>query len=154
TSALYSGVNVLFGRLGLIQTPPRGSSPLSLVSVDPGQAHRVRSNLNQTLCSFVPLRPPVSASLQPSPSACRPSPVSNRLLPFPPMPPPGPSPLREVLLYFTRLGFIAFGGPAAHIAIMRRDLVQQRKWTNDQDFVDMLGVTNLIPGPNSTELTM
>lgn len=70
------------------------------------------------------------------------------------MPPKSATPLREVLAYFLRLGFIAFGGPAAHIAIMRRDLVQQRKWTNDQDFVDMLGVTNLIPGPNSTELTM
>ena len=68
--------------------------------------------------------------------------------------PPSQQPLREVLTYFLRLGFIAFGGPAAHIALMRRELVQQRKWTTDQDFVDMLGVTNLIPGPNSTELTM
>jgi chromate transporter len=64
------------------------------------------------------------------------------------------SPVREVLTYFVRLGCIAFGGPAAHIALMRRELVQQKKWTTDQEFVDMLGVTNLIPGPNSTELTM
>lgn len=70
------------------------------------------------------------------------------------MPSPNQQPLREVLTYFLRLGVIAFGGPAAHIALMRRELVQQRKWTTDQDFVDMLGVTNLIPGPNSTELTM
>ena len=62
--------------------------------------------------------------------------------------------LGEVLRYFFRLGIIAFGGPAAHIAIMRRELVVQRKWLTDQEFVDHLGVTNLIPGPNSTELTM
>ena len=70
--------------------------------------------------------------------------------------PPAPSPdrLGEVLRYFARLGVIAFGGPAAHIAIMRRELVVQRKWLTDQEFIDHLGVTNLIPGPNSTELTM
>ena len=62
--------------------------------------------------------------------------------------------LREVTLYFLRLGCIAFGGPAAHIAIMRRELVEQLKWLTDQEFLDHLGVTNLIPGPNSTELTM
>ena len=60
----------------------------------------------------------------------------------------------EVARYFLRLGVIAFGGPAAHIAIMRRELVGKRGWTSDQDLVDMLGVTNLIPGPNSTELAM
>jgi chromate transporter len=60
----------------------------------------------------------------------------------------------EVAAYFLRLGCIAFGGPAAHIAIMRRELVTQRKWLTDAEFVDMLGVTNLIPGPNSTEMTM
>ena len=60
----------------------------------------------------------------------------------------------EVARYMVRLGFIAFGGPAAHVAIMRRELVEQRKWVTDQEFIDMLGVTNLIPGPNSTEMTM
>ncbi len=60
----------------------------------------------------------------------------------------------EVARYFLRLGVIAFGGPAAHIAIMRRELAQNRGWTTDQELVDMLGVTNLIPGPNSTEMTM
>jgi chromate transporter len=63
-------------------------------------------------------------------------------------------PASEVARYFLRLGVIAFGGPAAHIAIMRRELVQARGWTTDQELVDMLGVTNLIPGPNSTELAM
>jgi len=62
--------------------------------------------------------------------------------------------LLEVLRYFLRLGVIAFGGPAAHIAIMRRELAGQRKWTTDAELVDMLGVTNLIPGPNSTEMAM
>ncbi len=62
--------------------------------------------------------------------------------------------LREVGAYFLRLGCIAFGGPAAHIAIMRRELVTQKRWLTDEEFVDMLGVTNLIPGPNSTEMTM
>jgi chromate transporter len=60
----------------------------------------------------------------------------------------------EVARYFLRLGAIAFGGPAAHIAIMRRELVAERGWTTDADLVDMLGVANLIPGPNSTELAM
>ncbi len=70
------------------------------------------------------------------------------------MPPSSPGSLGEVLRYFFRLGCIAFGGPAAHIAIMRRELVNQRGWVSDQEFIDMLGVTNLIPGPNSTEMTM
>lgn len=62
--------------------------------------------------------------------------------------------LTEAARYFFVLGCIAFGGPAAHIALMRRDLVGRRKWVDDQEFVDLLGITNLIPGPNSTEMTM
>lgn len=60
----------------------------------------------------------------------------------------------EVAAYFLRLGCIAFGGPAAHIALMRRELVLQKRWLSDEQFVDLLGVTNLVPGPNSTEMTM
>ena len=60
----------------------------------------------------------------------------------------------EVFRYFLRLGFIAFGGPAAHIALMRRELVVQKRWVSDEQFIDLIGVTNLIPGPNSTEMTM
>jgi chromate transporter len=62
--------------------------------------------------------------------------------------------LREVAGLFTRLGFIAFGGPAAHIALMHDEVVLRRKWVGEQEFLDMLGATNLIPGPNSTEMTM
>ncbi|WP_322795448.1 chromate efflux transporter [Tepidiforma sp.] len=65
-----------------------------------------------------------------------------------------PSPSGEVARYFLRLGCVAFGGPAAHIALMRRELVRERGWLSDEEFLDMLGVTNLIPGPNSTEMTM
>lgn len=62
--------------------------------------------------------------------------------------------LGEVARYFFRLGVIAFGGPAAHIALMRRELVRERGWLTDEELLDMLGAANLIPGPNSTELTM
>lgn len=56
--------------------------------------------------------------------------------------------------YFFRLGCVAFGGPAAHVALMRRELVAQRGWVTDQQFADIFGVSNLIPGPNSTETAM
>src|SRR3990170_2153895 len=62
--------------------------------------------------------------------------------------------LREVAALFLKLGLTAFGGPAAHIAMMRDEVVKRRKWVDDQHFLDMLGATNLIPGPNSTEMTI
>ncbi len=62
--------------------------------------------------------------------------------------------LREVAAYFVRLGFTAFGGPAAHIALMRDELVKRRRWLTDEEFLDLLGATNLIPGPNSTEMAI
>src|SRR5512138_871775 len=64
------------------------------------------------------------------------------------------SPLAEVAALFLRLGFTAFGGPAAHIGIMHDEVVQRRKWLTDQEFLDLLGATNLIPGPNSTEMAI
>ena len=62
--------------------------------------------------------------------------------------------IKEVFSYFFKLGFIAFGGPAAHIALLQQELVEQRKWMSNQEFLDYMGATNLIPGPNSTEMTM
>src|SRR5438105_15230107 len=62
--------------------------------------------------------------------------------------------LAEVALLFLKLGCTAFGGPAAHIAMMRHEVVQRRKWLDEQRFLDLLGATNLIPGPNSTEMTI
>ena len=62
--------------------------------------------------------------------------------------------LREVTLLFLKLGFTAFGGPAAHIAMFRDEVVKRRKWIDDYHFLDLLGATNLIPGPNSTEMAI
>jgi hypothetical protein len=62
--------------------------------------------------------------------------------------------LRDLALLFTKLGFVAFGGPAAHIAMMRNEVVERRRWMGEQEFLDLMGATNLIPGPNSTELAI
>lgn len=62
--------------------------------------------------------------------------------------------LLEVAQVFFKMGCIAFGGPAAHIAMMEEEVVNKRKWMSRQYFLDLIGVTNLIPGPNSTEMTM
>ena len=62
--------------------------------------------------------------------------------------------LKEVALLFLKLGSTAFGGPASHIAMMEQEIVQKRKWISPQHFLDLIGATNLIPGPNSTEMTM
>ncbi len=60
----------------------------------------------------------------------------------------------EIARLFFKLGFVAFGGPAAHIAMMEDEFVTRRKWISRQHFLDLIGATNLIPGPNSTEMTM
>src|SRR5580704_15333354 len=62
--------------------------------------------------------------------------------------------LRELAAFFLRLGTTAFGGPAAHIAIMEDELVRRRRWISREDFLDMLGASNLIPGPSSSELAI
>jgi chromate transporter len=62
--------------------------------------------------------------------------------------------LREVAKLFLKLGVIAFGGPSAHISMMQEEVVTKRKWMSEQHFLDLLGATNLIPGPNSTEMAI
>ncbi|HEY2581969.1 MAG TPA: chromate efflux transporter [Mucilaginibacter sp.] len=62
--------------------------------------------------------------------------------------------LKEIALLFLKLGTTAFGGPAAHIAMMRHEVVVKKKWLSEQHFLDLIGATNLIPGPNSTEMAI
>jgi chromate transporter len=62
--------------------------------------------------------------------------------------------LGELAGLFLKLGTIAFGGPAAHIAMMEDEVVRRRGWLTQAEFLDYLGATNLIPGPNSTELAI
>lgn len=62
--------------------------------------------------------------------------------------------LAEVVRLFLKLGFTAFGGPAAHIGLMHNETVTRRKWLSDEQFLDLVGATNLIPGPNSTEMAI
>ncbi|WP_414571148.1 chromate transporter [Nostoc sp. CCY 9925] len=62
--------------------------------------------------------------------------------------------LTELAMVFLRLGTIAFGGPAAHIAMMDNEVVNRRQWMSREKLLDLLGITNLIPGPNSTELAI
>lgn len=62
--------------------------------------------------------------------------------------------LKDIAKLFLKLGVIGFGGPAAHIAMMQDEVVVKRKWLTEQHFLDLIGATNLIPGPNSTEMTM
>jgi len=62
--------------------------------------------------------------------------------------------LAELAAINLRLGLTAFGGPAAHVALMHREFVEQRKWLTNEEFSDLFAMVNLIPGPNSTELAM
>src|SRR5215207_1293775 len=62
--------------------------------------------------------------------------------------------LAELAMLFLKLGTIAFGGPAAHIALMEDEVVRRRRWLTHEEFLDLLGATNLIPGPNSTEMAI
>jgi chromate transporter len=62
--------------------------------------------------------------------------------------------LKEIALLFLKLGSTAFGGPAAHIAMMRQEVVIKKGWLSEQHFLDLIGATNLIPGPNSTEMAI
>lgn len=68
--------------------------------------------------------------------------------------PTQPVSVREIARLFLKLGLVGFGGPAAHIAMMRREIVERRQWMSEQHFLDLLGAVNLIPGPNSTEMAI
>ncbi|MCG3172207.1 MAG: Chromate transport protein [Myxococcota bacterium] len=65
-----------------------------------------------------------------------------------------PTTLWELWRLFFRLGATSFGGPAAHIAMMREEVVARRRWLGEAQFLDLLGAVNLIPGPNSTEMAI
>src|SRR5512144_2197407 len=62
--------------------------------------------------------------------------------------------LAELTFLFLRLGATAFGGPAAHIAMMEEEVVRRRGWLTHERFLDLVGATNIIPGPNSTEMAI
>lgn len=62
--------------------------------------------------------------------------------------------LKEIFQVFLKMGLLGFGGPAAHTALMRKEVVEKRKWVSEQEFLDLMGATQLIPGPNSTELAI
>jgi chromate transporter len=64
------------------------------------------------------------------------------------------SKLAEVAKVFLKLGVIGFGGPAVHIAMMEEEVVRKRQWLSHEHFLDLIGATNLIPGPNSTEMAL
>ncbi|MFU8792892.1 MAG: chromate transporter [Acholeplasmataceae bacterium] len=61
---------------------------------------------------------------------------------------------KEIMAVFLKLGIFAFGGPAAHVAMMESEIVEKRQWITKEAFIDMLGFTSLIPGPNSTEMAI
>lgn len=67
---------------------------------------------------------------------------------------PARTPLAELAGLFLKLGAIGFGGPAAHVGMMEDEVVRRRRWLTREEFLDYLGATNLIPGPNSTELAI
>jgi chromate transporter len=67
---------------------------------------------------------------------------------------PAPGALADLARLFLKLGTIGFGGPAAHIALMEDEVVRRRSWLTGERFLDLLGATNLIPGPNSTEMAI
>jgi chromate transporter len=68
--------------------------------------------------------------------------------------PPGHGQITELAKLFLKLGLTAFGGPAAHIAMMEEEVVRRRRWMTHEELLDLVAATNLIPGPNSTELAL
>ncbi|MGF1496122.1 MAG: chromate efflux transporter [Elainellaceae cyanobacterium] len=82
-------------------------------------------------------------------------PADERPAPFLTLSPPEQNQrLKELAAVFFRLGCVAFGGPAAHVAMMDDEVVKRRRWMTRDELLDLIGVTNLLPGPNSTELAI
>ncbi|HTQ79026.1 MAG TPA: chromate efflux transporter [Thermoanaerobaculia bacterium] len=71
-----------------------------------------------------------------------------------PPPPPEARALYEVAGFFLRLGLTAFGGPAAHLALMESEAVRRRRWLTREEFLDRLGAVSLLPGPSSTQMAL
>ena len=63
-------------------------------------------------------------------------------------------PLGEVLVVMLKLGTIAFGGPAVHVAMLREETVRRRRWLADTEFLDLFGAVSVLPGPSSTQLAI
>src|SRR4026207_1700963 len=68
--------------------------------------------------------------------------------------PPNRRAVAQLAVLFLKLGATAFGGPAAHIAMMEDEVVRRRKWVTREEFLDLVGASNLIPGPSPTELAI
>jgi len=88
------------------------------------------------------------------PDAVRPTPRAVSGVTLPPERADGTTSLRELATLFLTLGAVSFGGPAAHVAMMEDEVVRRRRWMTRERFLDLVGATNLIPGPNSTELAI
>jgi len=123
----------------------------------------IHRDIHPDMTNATSTEPTASPSPSPSPSASPPLPPSP-LSPLSPSPSPSASPppssgdeptsLAALAWLFLRLGTTAFGGPAAHIAMMQDEVVRRRRWLTETAFLDLVAATNLIPGPNSTELAI
>ena len=117
-------------------------------SVTAAASGRAPARLRQIALSCGRLLPEYTPRGEPSRCGSRPLPVETRR-------PPRPRTARARWpALFLKLGAIGFGGPAAHIALMEDEVVRRRRWLTREEFLDLLGATNLIPGPNSTEMAI
>lgn len=60
--------------------------------------------------------------------------------------------MKEIIQYFLKIGFLGFGGPMAHIAMMEEELIERRKWADKEEYLEGLAICNMLPGPASTQL--
>ena len=114
-------------------TPPLGPPPVDADAAPPVDADAAPAVAPDTSPVDATAAPPIDATAAPPVDA-----AASR------------SSLRELAALFTRLGLTAFGGPAAHVALMEGEVVRRRGWLTRAQFLDLVGATQLIPGPNST----